>query len=130
MTRVAARSAPQAAILRGVGFGLASYACFSTADAIIKLASGRFPVAQIACMLAFFAFGPILFLARGQGGLRALVPQRWGLVLLRGGLTSLCAILCWSAFARMPLADGYAILFAAPMLVTVLAIPLDRKSVV
>ena len=31
-------------VLRGVGFAVLSYASFSTADAIIKLASARFSV--------------------------------------------------------------------------------------
>ena len=119
---------PRAAA-RGIGFALLSYACFSTADAVVKLASARFSVFQIAFTLSLFALGPVLLLTRGQGGLRALRPVRWQLVLLRGLLTTACALCAWGAFALLPLADGYAILFAAPMLVTALSVPLLGEQV-
>ena len=116
-------STPQTALargtaLRGVGFAVLSYASFSTADAIIKLASARFSVFQIAFSVAFFALLPVLVLTLGRGGLRALVPQRWRLVALRGVLTAAGGLLAWRGFAMLPLAEAYAILFAAPILVT------------
>lgn len=117
------------AILRGIGFAVASYACFSTSDAIIKVSSERFSVFEIGFFVSLFAFAPILVLARGQGGWRALLPRRWTLVLARGVLTAACAVMVWSAFGRMPLADGYAILFASPILVTGLSILLLKETV-
>jgi drug/metabolite transporter (DMT)-like permease len=109
---------PRRTALRGVGFAVLSYASFSTADAIVKLASARFSVFQIAFSIAFFALLPVLALTMGQGGLRALVPLRWGLVALRAVLTASCGLLAWRGFAMLPLAEAYAILFAAPILVT------------
>lgn len=105
-------------VLRGVGFAVLSYASFSTADAIIKLASARFSVFQIAFTVSLFALLPVLVLTLGRGGLRALIPQRWHLVALRGCLTAACGLLAWRGFAMLPLAEAYAILFAAPILVT------------
>ena len=104
--------------LRGIGFAVLSYASFSTADAIVKLTSARFSVFQIAFTVALFALLPVLVLTLGQGGLRALIPQRWPLVALRGGLTAVCGLLAWRGFAMLPLSEAYAILFAAPILVT------------
>jgi drug/metabolite transporter (DMT)-like permease len=107
------------AVVRGIGFAVLSYACFSTGDAIVKVASDRFSVFQIAFTVALFALLPVLALTRGQGGWRALLPRRcWALVALRGLLTAACGLLAWRAFALLPLAEGYAILFAAPILVT------------
>ena len=117
------------AVVRGIGFAVLSYASFSTADAIIKLASDRFAVFQIAFSVALFALLPVLFLTRGQGGLRALMPKRWPLVALRGGLTALCGLLAWRGFAVLPLAEAYAILFAAPILITILSVVLLREEV-
>src|SRR5215208_1239905 len=105
---------------RGIGFAVLSYASFSTADAMIKLASGRFSVFQIAFSVALFALLPVLVLTCGQGGWRALVPQRWRLVALRGALTAGCGLLAWRGFAMLPLSEVYAILFASPILVTAL----------
>jgi drug/metabolite transporter (DMT)-like permease len=115
--------------VRGIGFAVLSYACFSTGDATIKLASGHFSVFQIAFTVAMFALVPVMFLTRGQGGLRALVPTRWHLVALRGVLTTVCSLLAWKAFSILPLAEAYAILFATPMLVTGLSALVLREEV-
>jgi S-adenosylmethionine uptake transporter len=118
MTDTPALAAPVPAIGRAVVLALASYACFSTADALVKLAAARLPVEQIALLVCGFALLPVLFLVRGAGGLAALRPRRPALVLARGVLTALCALAAWRAFALLPLADAYAILFLAPILVT------------
>ncbi len=115
--------------LRGIGFAVLSYASFSTADAIVKLTSARFSVFQIAFTVALFALLPVLALTLGQGGLRALIPQRWPLVALRGGLTAACGLLAWRGFGMLPLSEAYAILFAAPILVTALSAVLLGEEV-
>ena len=122
-------AATDSSVGRAIGFALASYASFSTSDAIIKTASRRFSVFEIAFFLGLFAFVPILALTRGRGGLRAMVPHRWRFVALRGVLATACALLAWRAFALLPLADGYAILFASPLLVTGLSILLLGEAV-
>lgn len=118
MTDTPALAAPAPAIGRAVVLALASYACFSTADALIKLAAARLPIEQIALLMSGFALLPVLFLVRGAGGLAALRLRRPRLTLARGVLTALCALAAWRAFALLPLADAYAILFLAPILVT------------
>lgn len=114
---------------RGIGFALLGYASFSTCDAMIKLASTRFSVFQIAFTVALAALLPVGFLAAGRGGWRALVPQRKGLVALRAVLTAVSGMLAWRAFSLLPLADGYAILFATPILVTALSAALLGEEV-
>lgn len=114
---------------RGIGFAVLSYASFSTADAIIKLSSARFSVFQIAFTVAFFALLPVLGLTIGRGGWRALVPRSWPLVALRGALTAVGGLLAWQGFAMLPLSEVYAILFAAPILVTVMSVVILREEV-
>ena len=121
--------APESTVARGIGFAVLSYASFSTADAVVKLASGHLSVFEIATILAAFALLPVLILTQGQGGLKALRPTLWGLVLTRGALTSVCAICAWKAFALLPLADAYAILFASPIIVTALSPWLLKEAV-
>jgi S-adenosylmethionine uptake transporter len=116
-------------VARGIGFGIVGYLSFSTADALIKAASGGYSVFQVAATMALFALVPVALLAAGQGGLRALVPNNWRLVALRGVLAALCGLAAWQAFSMMPLADGYALLFAGPLLVTALSPWLLRESV-
>jgi drug/metabolite transporter (DMT)-like permease len=129
MTTTVPVRAASSGVARGISFALLSYGCFSTADAMVKLASEQFAVAQIAFIASLFALVPVVLLTRGQGGLRALLPVAWRLVLLRAGLTTACALLAWQAFSLLPLADGYAILFASPMLVTALSVPLLGEQV-
>ena len=92
MTDTPALAAPVPAIGRAAALALLSYPCFSTADALVKLAAARLPVEQIALLMSGFALLPVLFLARGVGGLAAFRPRRPGLVLARGVSTALCAL--------------------------------------
>jgi drug/metabolite transporter (DMT)-like permease len=119
----------EGSVVRGIGFALLSYASFSTADAAVKVASGRLSVFEIAVILSLFALLPVLPLTWGRGGIKALRPKLWGLVLTRGVLTAFCAVCAWKAFALLPLADAYAILFASPILVTALSPWLLKEAV-
>jgi drug/metabolite transporter (DMT)-like permease len=119
----------EGSVVRGIGFALLSYASFSTADAAVKVASGRLSVFEIAAILSLFALLPLLPLTWGRGGVRSLRPRLWGLVVGRGLLSAACAVCAWKAFALLPLADAYAILFASPMLVTAMS-PLLLKETV
>ena len=110
MAAAVASSSTEGSVVRGIGFALLSYASFSTADAAVKVASGRLSVFEIAAILALFALLPVLTLTRGRGGLAALKPKLWGLVVTRSVLTAFCAVCAWKAFALLPLADAYAIL--------------------
>ena len=105
-------------IARGIGLALVAYAAFSTADALLKLSSAGFSVFQIALFMALFATLPVFLTTIGRGGLASLLPHNWRLVALRGILTAACGTLAWNAFAMLPMAEVYALLFGAPMLVT------------
>lgn len=63
-------------------------------------------------------------LAVQAGSWRRLVPVRRRLVLLRAALHSLVSIGWYTAWLTVPLADTYAIGFTAPLLMTVLAVPM------
>jgi drug/metabolite transporter (DMT)-like permease len=116
-------------IARGIGLALVAYAAFSTADALLKLSSSGFSVFQIALFMALFATLPVFLTTIGRGGLASLLPQNWQLVALRGLLTAACGTLAWNAFAALPMAEVYALLFAAPMLVTAFSALLLRETV-
>ena len=116
-------------VARGIGLSLLAYASFSTADALLKASSGAFSVFQIAFTMAFFAMLPVLATTIGRGGLWSLVPRNKPLVAARGILAAVCACLAWSAFALLPMAEVYALLFAAPMLVTGFSAILLREPV-
>lgn len=57
-------------------------------------------------------------------GWRRVVPVRWGLVILRSLLSAFVSVTWYVSWRTMSLADTYAIGFTAPLLMTLLAVPL------
>ena len=60
----------------------------------------------------------------GRTGWRRLVPVRWGLVLARSALSSFVSVTWYMSWLSMSLADTYAVGFTAPLIMTLLAIPM------
>lgn len=122
-------AAPATPAIGAVGWALTGFAAFATVDALVKLLAGGLPVMQIAFFLALFSTGPVAFVLwreGGLGGLRTAVPH---LVALRAALVSGASLCAWSAFARLPLADAYALIFTVPLWVTVLSVPVLGERV-
>ena len=59
-----------------------------------------------------------------ETGWRRLMPRRWGLVLVRSVLSSFVSVSWYIAWLSMSLADTYAVGFTAPLIMTVLAVPM------
>ncbi len=60
----------------------------------------------------------------GRTGLARFRPVRWKMVALRSGLSSFTSISWYLAWRHMQLADTYALGFTAPLIMTLLAVPL------
>ena len=107
---------------------LLGFATFSGHDALIKTLDD-YSVFQIRFFAVLFSFVPFtLFIAvRSQEiSLRPKVP---GLVAVRCVSIFGSMICAFYAFRNLPLAEVYALIFAAPMLITILAIPILGESV-
>ncbi len=123
-------SAPRGASnLRGAALGLFCMALYAGHDAILKLLGGSYSPFQILFFAAVLSFpaATILLLSRRDGG--SLRPAHPGWVALRSAALCLNAIACTAAFAVLPLAQVYAMLFTMPLMITVLAIPLLGERV-
>jgi drug/metabolite transporter (DMT)-like permease len=113
--------------LRGIGLALVAYLIWTLGDATAKLA---LPSAGVAgAMLWRGVFGAVTVLAitlgwAGRPGLRRLIPRRPGLVLARSLLSSFVSVTWYISWLSMSLADTYAIGFTAPLIMTVLAVPM------
>ncbi|HZS82832.1 MAG TPA: DMT family transporter [Stellaceae bacterium] len=125
----AARRAAAQSPLRGILCMLAGGACFAVMDALVKWVSPRFSVVEIILFRSAFAFLPILWQLRREGGRGALKTRRFGDHIARSlfGFVSLACFIY--AFGRMPLADVVAIGFSAPIFITALSVPLLGESV-
>lgn len=110
--------------LKGALFSLAAFTVFATHDVIVKLLGGTYSAIQIVFFSVIFGIPLVMFMlirdAR-EGHLRPVHPW-W--TLFRTVAVVITGVSAFYAFSTLPLAQVYAILFAAPLLITVLAIPI------
>lgn len=115
--------------LKGVAYALAGFAVFSTHDVVIKALGGTYAPFQILFFSAILGF-PLatlmLITDRTPGTLRPVHPW-W--VATRTFAALLTGVSAFYAFSVLPLAQVYAFIFAAPLLITVLSIPILGERV-
>ena len=115
--------------LRGVGYALISFAIFATHDVVIKSLGGIYAPFQLiffAVLLSFPLVTLMLMRDTTPGHLRPVHPW-WVAVRTCAGVIG--GTSAFYAFSVLPLAQTYAILFASPLLITVLAIPILGERV-
>lgn len=110
-------------------FGLAAYALFSSHDVFVKHLGAIYSPFQIVFFSALLSFPFItVFLISDHkpGTLRPLHPWWIALRSISGATSALCA---FYAFSRLPLSQVYAFIFAAPLIITLLAVPILGETV-
>jgi S-adenosylmethionine uptake transporter len=114
---------------RGATFALAAFGIYSTHDVVVKLLGEVYAPFQILFFSTLFGF-PIVTLMlirdKMQGNLRPRHPY-W--TLLRTAAAMVSTTSAFYAFSVLPLAQTYALIFAAPLLITVLAVPILGETV-
>ncbi|MBB5223985.1 S-adenosylmethionine uptake transporter [Amaricoccus macauensis] len=114
---------------RGAMFALAAFGIYSTHDVVVKFLGEVYAPFQIVFFSTLFGF-PIVTLMllrdRMQGDLRPRHPW-W--TLLRTAAAVVSTTSAFYAFSVLPLAQTYALIFAAPLLITVLAVPVLGETV-
>ncbi|TRW98863.1 DMT family transporter [Paracoccus sp. M683] len=108
---------------------LVAMAVYATHDAVIKALGGEYPSHQIlffSQLLAFPLVAVILLSDRNEATLR---PNRPGWVAVRSICVVIAGLCGFFAFSQLPMAQVYAILFATPLMVTVLSIPILGEKV-
>lgn len=115
----------------GIALMLCAWAFFALTDTSVKwLVVGGLPAMQLAFFRYFVSFG--LSVANGfrQGILIQRLPRRdMTLVILRGSLLVLATVLNFVALRFLPLSVTSTIMNTAPILVTLLAMPLLGEKV-
>ena len=113
--------------IHGIGLVALSYAVLALGDASAKWAILSTGVARALMWRGAFGAASVLAVTvyrTDAGGWRRTVPVRWRMVLLRGALSSFTTAAWYLSWRYMQLADTYALGFTAPLLMTVLAIPM------
>jgi drug/metabolite transporter (DMT)-like permease len=121
----AAPASPAAGIL----MALTSFAMFTAMDSGVKLLGERFHVVQVAFFNSLFALLAVVAIGLVRGGWSRLRPRHWRLHVLRWTISYTAALAIFWSYPHLPLADVYAILFAAPLIVTALSVPLLGERV-
>lgn len=114
---------------RGAMFALSAFAIFSTHDLVVKLLGGQFAPFQIVFFSTLFGFPVVsvmLMRDRTDGNLRPRYPV-WTAARTIAQVVSTVSV--FYAFSALPMAQAYAILFASPLLITLLAIPILGEQV-
>ncbi|RED18761.1 DMT family transporter [Pontivivens insulae] len=115
--------------IKGALAALMSFAFFSSHDALVKSLGGAISVFQIVFFSVLFGFPLVMLMLirdRAEGTLRPRHPWLVGLRTLLAVTTSFGA---FYAFTSLPLSQVYSIIFAQPLLITALSVPLLGESV-
>jgi len=110
-------------VLIAVGFAFAGFAMFSLHDALIKSLQSL-PVFQVVFFVVLTSFVPFTLFVGMSKQERSLRPNLPFLVALRCLFTTGSLFSVFYAFATLPMAEVYSLLFSAPVLITLLAIPI------
>lgn len=115
-------------LVRGMLCSFAAFSLFAIGDALFKYLMQSFPLLMVSAYSSFFALTVLLAVAACSGGIRKhLRTAHPGLHLLRAAGLLFQFLTILYAFRAMPLASAYAIVFAAPFLAAVLAIPVLKE---
>ena len=113
----------------GALVALAAFAMLATHDVAIKTLGAHYAAPQIVFFSVLFSFplATILLIGdRSPGTLRPVHPWWTAARTAAGVVSALCA---FTAFSLLPLAQTYALLFATPLIITVLSVPVLGERV-
>ena len=119
----------QSPAFSGALYALAAFALFAMHDAVVKylgLSYSSFQIVFFSVLLGFPLATMMLVHDTTDGNLR---PRHPGWTAVRTAATVVTAAAAFTAFTMLPLAQVYAILFAMPLMITVLSIPILGERV-
>lgn len=115
--------------LRSIAAMLAAVAFFALMDTVLKHLTAHYPPAQVASMRGWVALPLVMAYLTWRRAWHRVWRVRWPLHAIRGVL----AVVMLTAFAygvsSLPLANAYTLFFIAPLLITLLAIPILGERV-
>lgn len=115
--------------IRAALLALAAFGLFATHDVIIKTLGATYSPFQIVFFGVLFSFPLATFYLMGDRTSDNLIPHHPGWLALRTLAAVLTGVSAFYAFSVLPMAQVYAIIFATPILITVLSIPLLGETV-
>ncbi len=115
--------------LRGATFALCAFALFAAHDVVVKFLGGEYAVFQIIFFSVLLSFPLVLLMLMRDATKGTLIPVHPWWTAFRTLAIIVTGSSAFYAFSAIPLAQVYAILFAAPLLITILSIPVLGEKV-
>lgn len=115
--------------LKGAALALAAFGIYATHDVVVKFLGNDYSAVQIIFFSGLLSFPLVTVMLMGDKRDGNLVPRRPWWSLARAVSTVMTGVAGFYAFSQLPLAQAYAIFFAMPLLITLLAIPLLGERV-
>ena len=115
--------------LAGPLYALLAFALYATHDVIIKFLGGTYSPFQLIFFSTLFSFPLVTFMLMKDATAGHLRPVHPWWTALRTVLASITGFTAFYAFSVLPLAQTYVLLFASPLLITLLSIPMLGERV-
>ncbi|WP_193366892.1 DMT family transporter [Pelagibius marinus] len=130
MTNVSSSAAAEERIGFGIGCAVVGMLGMSIMDTCAKLLGEGYAVSQVVLVRnGIGAVAVFAYVVLSGAGLASLRPRRPVLLTLRSLLNIAAAFLFFTGLRYMPLADAFAIAFAAPLFITSLSVPVLGEHV-
>ncbi len=113
----------------GALLSLAAFGIFATHDVVVKFLGGLYSPFQILFFSVLMGFPLVTLMLIGDRSDGNLRPRHPWWTASRTVAAVITGITAFYAFATLPLAQVYAIVFASPLLITILAIPILGEQV-
>jgi len=120
---------PLSGNLRSIVAMLVAVGFFSLMDAVLKTLNAHYPPIQVAALRGLSAWPLVCLYVLWRREVGLLLKVRWPLHFLRGVVGIAMLSLFGYALKRLDMAEAYTIFFIAPLLITVLSIPVLKEKV-
>lgn len=114
---------------KGTLTALLAFGVFASHDALIKALGGTYTSFQIIFFAVLFSFPLTTMMLVHDKTSDTLIPHRPFWSFVRTGAVVVSSICAFYAFSVLPLAQVYAILFATPLIITALSVPILGETV-
>jgi drug/metabolite transporter (DMT)-like permease len=115
--------------VKGALLSLAAFGVYATHDAIVKLMGADYSPFQLIFFSVLFSFPLAMGMIIRDPHPGTLLPAHPGWIAIRTVAGVITGFTAFYAFTVLPLAQVYAIVFATPLLITILAIPILGERV-
>lgn len=109
--------------VRGALFALLAFGIFASHDVVVKVLGSVYSPVQIVFFSALLSFPLATLMLMRDATPGTILPVHPWWMALRSGAVVVTGVSAFYAFSVLPLAQVYTLLFAAPLIVTLLAVP-------